>query len=113
MTDKTARYEDMPPLTEETRTGDWGTALHLGIWALLLTGLWFHWKAAMLFGFFLTIANLTGCFIPMITNALIVIALLPFPPKTTDSVNVYLFLVMCLIVQIWQFTFWIQGAAAH
>jgi len=80
---------------------------------LLFVGLWLHWKAAMLLGFFLTIANLTGCFIPLIANGLILIVLLLFPPKTTAGVNCYLFLTMALIVQIWQFLFWIEGAAAH
>ncbi|MGJ8629048.1 MAG: hypothetical protein ACSHXB_18965 [Sulfitobacter sp.] len=97
----------------ETRTGGWGTLLHLGFWMLLLAGLWFQWKAAMLVGFFLTIANITGCFIPLIANALVLTVLLPFPPKTTEGVNLCMFVMMGLIVQVWQFSFWIEGAAAH
>lgn len=97
----------------ETRTGTWGTLLHLGFWVLLLAGLWFQWKAAMLVGFFLTVTNLTGCFITLIANALIFVVLLPFPAKTAEGANLWMFVLMGLIVQVWQFSFWIEGAAAH
>jgi hypothetical protein len=94
-------------------TNDWPTFVHFGCWTLLLVGLWLQWKGAMAFGFFLTIANLTSCFAPLILNSLTFIVLLPFPPKTVARINAYLFVALALVVQIWQLLFWIEGAAAH
>jgi hypothetical protein len=98
---------------QTTKAEDRATVIHLGVWVILCAGLWLQWKPAMLIGFLLAVGNITGLFLPLIANALVFVILLPFQPKTTFGVNIRLMLAMGLVVQVWQFLFWIEGVAAH
>jgi len=100
-------------LPQDTRAALWGTALHLTLWTLLMLGFWFHWKPAMIVGFFLTVANISGVFMPAIVNLICVLILLPFAPKTLADCNIRLFALLALIAQVWQFMVFIEGTAAH
>jgi hypothetical protein len=67
----------------------------------------------MITGFFLTVANISGVFMPAIANLICVLILLPFAPKTQTDCNIRLFALLALIAQVWQFMVFIEGAAAH
>lgn len=101
------------PHTYDAETEGWGTALHVLFWIALVAGLWFEWTPALTVGFLVTVGNVTSFYLPIALNAVLFLITLPFEPKTTVDANLRLALLMGLIVQVWQFFVWIQGAATN
>ncbi|WP_103259105.1 hypothetical protein [Tabrizicola aquatica] len=67
----------------------------------------------MVIGFLVTVANFTALFLPAGVNLLCLLAVLPFANRSAGLANAGLFFLFALVLQVWQFKFWIDGAAAH
>ena len=92
-----------------SHTGAWYRAA----WPYLLTAL-----APLCWGGNIVLGRGMADIIPPVSFAfwrwtIAFVILLPFQPKTTFGVNIRLMLAMGLVVQVWQFLFWIEGVAAH
>jgi len=114
MTEKLIQLDDPDDdWIEGTKDETICTLLHLGFWVALVVGLWTLWEPAMMIGFFMAASNMTAMYLPIVINALVFLAFLPFKPKTPLAVNIRIFLGMNLAVQIWQVSFWLMGRAAN